>query len=585
MKRTIALILTLLLSLALFAGCGKADSNNASSSEGGDSAFTTDDVVFVSDDSSVYTIVRPENADSTIVKAASSVVLTIKKQYGLKDVKNISDDTNDGSGEYEILIGETNREETAIAKQYLIDNVGGRYCDYIVGSMGNKIVIIGVNDTATEAAVKYFVNNYVGKDVISGGILYTYATEGDFMDITIAGNNISKYSIVRQHYNSSYITQIQLEELHKTIIDKTGFDLKIVEDLYVDEGEFEIVIGDTNRNDNPELNNYNEYVIKTVGNKVFLNGGSYHSTAIAVSEFIKLINGGAVTVANNVTGDYNDAIANYDKSKYFTPTWYDEFDGNTVDLTKWNHFGPGQSNGEGRNGKTSIRSKDPNLCYVRDSKFTITAHQDEHYYYGGMIRTDTTMNFRYGFAEISCLMPDGDGFWIAFWACSNEPGRILSPEIDITEMFGDAAYTAANCHTWPTSNTEAYLGKIEHYSLDGKYSNAKKRLMLDTPKDDPHFGLNFHTFGMLWDKTQMTFTCDGEIYFSYDISKDTYDIETFNHSLYLIVSMAVGFESGGLDINGATAYEWQNTNKFITDSVYVYQLYDGVHELNGKKMG
>jgi hypothetical protein len=87
---------------------------------------------------------------------------------------------------------------------------------------------------------------------------------------------------------------------------------------------------------------------------------------------------------------------------------------------------------------------------------------------------------------------------------------------------------------------------------------------------------------MLWDKTQMTFTCDGEIYFSYDITKDNYDKETFNHSLYLIVSMAVGFENGGLDINGATEYEWQNTNKFITDSVYVYQLYDGVHELNGK---
>ena len=32
----------------------------------------------------------------------------------------------------------------------------------------------------------------------------------------------------------------------------------------------------------------------------------------------------------------------------------------------------------------------------------------------------------------------------------------------------------------------------------------------------------------------------------------------------------------------ATEYEWENTNKFIVEKVYIYQYYDGKHQLNGK---
>lgn len=576
MKKFLAVLMCLLLFVSLFAGCKKNEASS-SESETASTEFSTDDVIFAEDGESRYQIIKPSSSSKEIGAAAATVFRQIRKVFAV-GAKNVYDYV-DGTDMYEILIGETNRPESQIAKEYLYSELSGRVNDYVICTIGKKIVIIGANDDATVAAVNYFNENFVVEGGVSGGILYTYKTEGDFIDITIAGTNILKYNIIRPHYNSSYVTQIEIDELEEYILKNTGFKKTALEDMYEDEGEYEIVIGNTNREGGLEINDYDTYAIKTVGNKVFINGGSNHATAMAVSEFNKMLESGNVT---DVEGNYYTTLASYDKSKYFTPTWYDNFDGNTVDTTKWNHYGPGQSDSKGRNGKTAIRSKDPNLCYVSGGKFVITAHQDQNYYYGGMLRSDGLMDFRYGIAEISCIMPDGDGFWIAFWACSNEGGRILSPEIDITEMFGDAARTAANCHTWPTEDTEHTIGKVEHYSLDGKYSNEKKRLMLDNPKDDPHFGLNFHTFGMLWDKTQMTFTCDGEIYFSYDITKDNYDKETFNHSLYLIVSMAVGFENGGLDINGATEYEWQNTNKFITDSVYVYQLYDGVHELNGK---
>ena len=76
----------------------------------------------------------------------------------------------------------------------------------------------------------------------------------------------------------------------------------------------------------------------------------------------------------------------------------------------------------------------------------------------------------------------------------------------------------------------------------------------------------------------MAFTCDGKIYFSYDITKTQEDIECFNHTLYLILSMAVYFEGAPLAGN-ATPEQWQTTNKFITDNLYLYQLQDGASEL------
>ena len=77
-------------------------------------------------------------------------------------------------------------------------------------------------------------------------------------------------------------------------------------------------------------------------------------------------------------------------------------------------------------------------------------------------------------------------------------------------------------------------------------------------------GDDFHTYGMLWDRNKMAFTCDGKIYCSYDITQTQEDVECFNHTLYLILSMAVYFDSAPLAGN-ATPEQWQTTNKFITD--------------------
>ncbi len=566
MKKVISLLLCLLMVMSFLGACGKDTDAGTTSTDA-----ENQDVIFNDDGTSRYRVVRPADASSEVVKAASSIILTIKKQCGLKDVKNISDDTADGADEYEILVGETNREETATARQYIIDNLGCHYLDYAILTIGKKIVIYGMTDEATLSAVTYFTQNYVKAEGVAGGITYTSATEGNFTDITVAGNSISKYVIVRPHYNSSYLTQIELVELSDYIKQTSGFYVPIVEDRYVDAGEYEIIVGNTNRTEVEEMD-YDDYFIKVDGNKVYINGGTNHATAIAVSEFNKML------VANNVVsknGDYRETLEDYDLSKQYHTTWCDEFDGDTVDLNKWNFFGPGQSDAAGVNGKTCVRSNDPRHSYVKNGKFTIAAAYDDNYYYGGMLRSNNhKTNYKYGFIEMSAIIPDGDGFWTTLWMCCEDNSGGWSPEIDVNECYGNAVKVEGNYHSWPT--TLGIENGFEHYcGLHGGY------MIPQTKKDDAHFGLAFHTYGFFWTPEWIGGTVDGNLYQKFDITQDSNYIDTFNDSVYLIISMATYFNNCPLTPN-ATEYEWEETNKLIVESIYIYQIADGKHLINGK---
>lgn len=574
----------LVMLVAIFAGCSKGGSSDtksdASENESHVSAdiFSKEKVTYKdADGDTIYTIVRPVDAANELRKSSATLAGDLRKITGSMP-KSIDDDASDGKDAYEILLGDTNREESKLAKDYMYENYAARKSAYFICTIGKKICIIAVGAATYADAVNYFSDNYLKEEGVEGGIMYEHEPEGSFGELKIGNKDIKYFKIVRQHFNGSYLTQMQMEELVQKIYEKTGHELEIVEDEYVEAGKYEILVGNTNRGTKQELYDTKadreKFFITVEGTKVWINGGSYHATAMGVSEFAKTVSStDSIDDKSTVEGDYNTAVASYDKSKYFTPVWFDDFDGNAVDTTKWRVIDKTDMSSKGMNGKTSVRSADPSVTYVSDGKFTIAAAQDDGYYYGGMLRTDQSMHYRYGFVEYSAKIPQGAGFWVTLWACSSESGRILSPEIDINECYGNSLSVAANCHSWPTS-IGSEMG-YEHTSLDGKYSSAKRYAC----PDGKLLGDDFHTYGMFWNRDKMSFTCDGNEYFSYDITQTQEDVECFNHKLYLILSMAVYFDSAPL-AGAATAEEWQNTNKFITDNLYLYQLQDGASELD-----
>ena len=397
--KKLSFILCIALIVSLFVGCG-GDSNDGTASGGsadkGD-IFSTEAVNYVANGESVYRIIRPENGTDAEVAAAS---LLFKQYRDLHATIKNTADTEDGTDVYEILLGNTNRPETEKAKNWLLDNNGGRYDDYIICTIGKKIVIYGNSDDAFNKAVNYFVKNFLAAPQ-SAGIKYVYTAAGDFSDVTINGVTIGKFSIVRPHFNSSYLTYAELEKMIETLYQKSGFKPKIVDDTETDEAEYEIIVGDCQRPNVTKIDNRDEYKVTVSGKKIYINGGSHQATTIAVSELTKKLGTTtALTDADSFEGSYSETVKTYDAATYYTPRFWDDFDditgdhvnANGLDTTKWALT---TSSTAGHGGYKAKRATDPEHVFVSDGMFHIYPYvdHDKMEFYGGFLETSNLMRF------------------------------------------------------------------------------------------------------------------------------------------------------------------------------------------------
>ena len=117
---------------------------------------------------SPYTIIRADGATS----GSPETQMCVKLAAALKAVSGVSvkidTDYEESEGQYadrpEILVGMTNRAESAAAKEQIADENG-----YTIRVIGNKIVILGNSDNALTEAVTVFLSEYIG-----------YRSESDF---------------------------------------------------------------------------------------------------------------------------------------------------------------------------------------------------------------------------------------------------------------------------------------------------------------------------------------------------------------------------------------------------------------------
>ncbi|MBO5745762.1 MAG: family 16 glycosylhydrolase [Clostridia bacterium] len=576
--KKLALLLCFVLLVTMFAGCGgKGKDKDATGNTVGDGIFSTETVNFKDENSeATYIIIRSDNASAEVSTAALTVFQKYKKGLGASP-KNLTDST-DGTDKYEILVGDTNRPESAKAKQYLSEKVGGRHLDYIICSIGKKIVIYGATDTATTNAATYFIENYLKGDTVSGGIKYTFATEGNFKDVTVNGVALGKYTIIRPRINSSFMTYSETEKFVEKVLEYTGYQMYIKDDTVTAETDYELIIGDCARPDVTKLDIRDEYRITVSGKKIFLNGGNHASVTMAVSEFTKLIQQkGTWTDSDSVIGSYAEAVKAYDKSTYYTPTFWDDFDDisgdhvneNGLDTTKWKLITAGK---KGYGGYKAVRATDPEHVYVKDGMFQIHPYVDHaaQTYYGGFLRSEGRMKFTYGYIEYSAKIPDGPSFWTALWLRCTDKSGASRPEIDVAECFGNSKTYSFNLHTWPGEDAAEF--GVEHTSLDGgKYPDKKKEC-----PDDKKFNDDFHTYGMLWTDEVAWATCDGTPFFKYNMGDKETDAECFGKLADICISLACGFEEvpGGANPNDAGPEVWNDTGIYYVDWVGVYQIED-----------
>ena len=189
--------------------------------------------------------------------------------------------------------------------------------------------------------------------------------------------------------------------------------------------------------------------------------------------------------------------------------WSDEFNGTSVDTTKW-HFETG-GGGWGNNEQEYYQGKN---ATVANGNLLITVKKES---VGGQPYTSTRMTTQnrvtqtYGRIEARIKMPVGLGMWPAFWMLGNNISSVSWPtcgEIDIMEHI----------------NTDSLI----HGSLHWNGGNTSQAT-LSTPSA-------YHVYAVEWDAKQIRFFVDDV---KYDIEPIT-NVSAFQLPFFLILNVAAG---------------------------------------------
>jgi len=213
-----------------------------------------------------------------------------------------------------------------------------------------------------------------------------------------------------------------------------------------------------------------------------------------------------------------------DSEKSYKLVWKDEFNGSTLDTSKWT-YETGNNGGWGNNELEYYTDRTNNL-YVRDGKLVIRALQEDYSgfsYTSARIKTHNKGDWKYGKIEARIKMPYSQGIWSAFWMMPTQSvygGWPFSGEIDIVELMGH--------------EPNKVYGTVHFENNGHKYTGGDYTLNSGWFKD------KYHIFSIEWDKDYIKWYVDGNQYFSFSKSGDIAGRKPFDEKSYIILNMAVG---------------------------------------------
>ncbi len=243
-----------------------------------------------------------------------------------------------------------------------------------------------------------------------------------------------------------------------------------------------------------------------------------------------------------------------------TLVWSDEFDGTTIDTSKWT-FDIGNW-GWGNNELQYYTENRPENARIEDGNLVIEAHKDDmgQAWTSARLTTRGKISFVYGRIAFRARVPKEKGNWAAGWTLGDnyidEFSWPYCGEIDILESVGyemdDAtgdgiAHASAHCGAYYFK-----LGNQPTGTIPVKNMNEE-----------------FHIYAIDWSPEGMTASVDGVEYFTYDDTSS--DLSwPFDKPQNIILNLAMGGGWGGL----MGMDESVTSQRFIVDYVRVYEKSD-----------
>jgi len=271
--------------------------------------------------------------------------------------------------------------------------------------------------------------------------------------------------------------------------------------------------------------------------------------------------------------------------------WFDEFDGTSLDETKWNTSQTRMSDTTelAQSNLGSVRS-------VSDGNLQLNALKNQWYEEGsddyfkshkymttGSVSTEGKMSYQYGYLEIRAKVPYKEGCWPSFWLRShNSLGKQENPdfevEVDVFEVFGNTTSMASNLHQ------QGYDGSSYKTS-----TSAINNSEIHTFDDSTNLSNEYHLYAFEWEPDRMAIYVDGNLQcewsinrwslFSYGLKPNTSGFDTtmnilFNNHLFTSSSSYLTSESNIIE-----NYEDNLPAEFDIDYVRLYQKNDGLSKL------
>ncbi|MFL6659805.1 MAG: carbohydrate-binding protein [Massilia sp.] len=231
----------------------------------------------------------------------------------------------------------------------------------------------------------------------------------------------------------------------------------------------------------------------------------------------------------------------------WTLAWSDEFNGSSLDTSKWNI----EVNGDGGgNSELQYYTARPENIRVTGGELVIEARKEAYMgkqYTSGRITTQNKASWKFGRMEARMKIPTGKGTWPAFWMLGNSISSVgwpASGEIDIMEHINSEAMVHGTIH-WSDQN--------------GAYANY----------GGPSGGLDYsqyHVYAVEWDTSAIRWYVDGNKYHEVNIAGGINGTSEFQSPFFLLFNLAVGGNWPG-NPDGTAAFP----NQMKVDYVRVYR--------------
>lgn len=209
----------------------------------------------------------------------------------------------------------------------------------------------------------------------------------------------------------------------------------------------------------------------------------------------------------------------------WTLVWQDEFNGESLDTTKWTH----EVNGDGGgNNELQYYTKSPNNTYMKDGKFVIKAMRQDYKgkpYTSGRVNTKNKAGWTYGRFDIRARLPIQQGAWPAIWMLPTDyvyGGWPQSGEIDIMEIIGSKPSTLHGTlhygQPWPNNKNIGGTIQLKQGTFEDEY----------------------HVFSCEWEENNIRFYLDDTLYATRTPADLAPQPWPFDQTFHMLLNVAVG---------------------------------------------